>query len=65
MKFITNSKQFHKALETWVFLLLFLSAVTDLFYRVSKDLLSYTREDFHWLMLLHKGELLCNNLELI
>ena len=65
MKFITNSRQFHKLLAPWVFLPLFISAVTGLFYRISKDLLGYQREEVHWLMSLHEGEWLGNNGELI
>ena len=52
MKFYSNSRQFHKALAPWVFLTLFVSAVTGLLYRVSKDLLGYSRE----LMSIHEGE---------
>ena len=65
MNFITNSRQFHKSLAPWVFLPLFISALTGLFYRISKDLLGYSREDVHWLMSLHEGEWLGNNGELI
>ena len=43
----------------------FLSAATGLFYRVSKYLLGYKRDDVHWLMSLHKGELLGNNGQLV
>ena len=39
-----NSRQFRKALAPWFFLSLFLSSITGLFYRVSKDLLGYSRE---------------------
>ena len=65
MKFIFNSRQFHKALAPWVFLPLFLSAVTGVFYRVSKDLLGFSRDEVHWLMSLHEGEWLGPNGELI
>ena len=65
MKIITNSRQFHKALAPWVFLPLFISTLTGLFYRISKDLLGYSREEVHWLMSLHEGEWLGNNGELI
>ena len=65
MKFLTNSRQFHKALAPWVFLPLLLSSITGLFYRISKDLLGYSREQVHWLMSLHEGEWLGDNGELI
>ena len=65
MKFITNSRQFHKLLAPWVFLPLFISALTGLFYRVSKDLLGFSKEEVHWLMSLHEGEWLGVNGELI
>ena len=65
MNFISNSRQFHKALAPWVFLPLFISTLTGLFYRISKDLLGYSREEVHWLMSLHEGEWLGNNGELI
>ena len=65
MKFITNSRQFHKSLAPWVILPLFISALTGLFYRVSRDLLGFSREDVHWLMSLHEGEWLGDNGELI
>ena len=65
MKFISNSRQFHKSLAPWVFLPLFISATTGLFYRISKDLLGYSREEVHWLMSLHEGEWLGDNGELI
>ena len=65
MNFITNSRQFHKSLAPWVFLPLFISATTGLFYRISKDLLGYSREEVHWLMSLHEGEWLGDNGELI
>ena len=65
MKFISNSRQLHKALAPWVFLPLFLSAISGLFYRVLKDLLGYTRDEVHWLMSLHEGEWLGDNGELI
>ena len=65
MKFISNSRQFHKALAPWVFLPLFISAITGLFYRVSKDLLGFSRDEVHWLMSLHEGEWLGDNGELI
>ena len=65
MKFSSNSRQFHKALAPWVFLPLFLSAISGLFYRVSKDLLGYSRDEVHWLMSLHEGEWLGDNGELI
>ena len=65
MKFTFNSRQFHKSLAPWVFMPLFLSAITGLFYRISKDLLGFSREDVHWLMSLHEGEWLGDNGELI
>ena len=65
MKLNTNSRQFHKALAPWVFLPLFISAFTGLFYRLSKDFLGYSREEVHWLMSLHEGEWLGDNGELI
>ena len=65
MKFVFNSRQFHKALAPWVFLPLFLSAITGLFYRVAKDLLGFSRDEAHWLMSLHEGEWLGDNGELI
>ena len=65
MKFITNSRQFHKLLAPWVFLPLFISALTGTFYRISKDLLGYSRDEVHWLMSLHEGEWLGDNGELI
>tara|TARA_A100001035_G_scaffold214160_1_gene173916 strand:+ start:169 stop:477 length:309 start_codon:yes stop_codon:yes gene_type:complete len=65
MKFISNSRQFHKALAPWVFLPLFISTLTGLFYRVSKDLLGFSRDEVHWLMSLHEGEWLGKNGELI
>ena len=60
-----NSRQFHKVLAPWVFLPLFISSITGLSYRVSKDLLGYSREQVHWLMSLHEGEWLGDNGELI
>ena len=65
MKFSSNSRQLHKALAPWVFLPLFLSSITGLFYRVSKDLLGYSRDQVHWLMSLHEGEWLGDYGELI
>ena len=65
MKFLSNSRQFHKALAPWVFLPLLISSFTGLLYRVSKDLLGYSREQVHWLMSLHEGEWLGDNGELI
>ncbi len=65
MKFLSNSRQFHKALAPWVFLPLFISSITGLLYRVSKDLLGYSRDQVHWLMSLHEGEWLGDNGELI
>ena len=62
---LKNSRQFHKALAPWVFLPLFISSITGLIYRVSKDLLGYSREEVHWLMSLHEGEWLGDNGELI
>ena len=65
MKFFSNSRQFHKTLAPWVFLPLLISSITGLLYRVSKDLLGYSREQVHWLMSLHEGEWLGDNGELI
>ena len=65
MKFISNSRQFHKLLAPWVFLPLFISATSGLFYRILKDLFGYTRDEVHWLMALHEGEWLGDNGELI
>jgi len=65
MKFITNSRQFHKSLAPWVFLPLFISALTGTFYRICKDLLGYSRDEVHWLMSLHEGEWLGDNGELV
>ena len=65
MKFISNSRQFHKALAPWVFLPLFISSITGVLYRFSKDLLGYSRDQVHWLMSLHEGEWLGDNGELI
>ena len=65
MKFFSNSRQIHQALAPWVFLPLFLSAISGLFYRISKDLLGYSRDEVHWLMSLHEGEWLGDNGELI
>ena len=42
MKALFNSRQFHKALAPWIFLPLFISSITGLLYRVSKDLLGYS-----------------------
>ena len=65
MNIFSNSRQFHKTLAPWVFLPLFLSAFTGLFYRVAKDLLGYSRDEVHWLMSLHEGEWLGDYGELI
>ena len=65
MKFLSNSRQFHKALAPWLFLPLFTSSITGLLYRISKDLLGYSRDQVHWLMSLHEGEWLGDNGELI
>ena len=65
MKFIFNSRQFHKLLAPWVLLPLFISATSGLFYRILKDLFGYTRDEVHWLMALHEGEWLGDNGELI
>ena len=65
MKFLNNSRQFHKALAPWVFLPLLISSITGLLYRISKDLLGYSRDQVHWLMSLHEGEWLGDNGELI
>ena len=65
MKTLVNFRQFHKALAPWVFLPLFISSITGLIYRVSKDLFGYSREQVHWLMSLHEGEWLGGNGELI
>jgi len=65
MKSLFNSRQFHKSLAPWVFLPLFISSITGLLYRVSKDLLGYSREQVLWLMSLHEGEWLGDNGELI
>ena len=65
MNIFTNSRQFHKALAPWVFLPLLISSITGLLYRISKDLLGYSREQVHWLMSLHEGEWLGDNGELI
>jgi len=48
MKTLFNSRQFHKALAPWIFLPLFISSITGLLYRVSKDLLGYSREEVQW-----------------
>ena len=65
MKFFSNSRQLHKTLAPWVILPLFLSASTGLLYRISKDLLGFSRDQVHWLMSLHEGEWLGGNGELI
>ena len=65
MKFLSNSRQLHKALAPWVFLPLFFSAVSGVAYRVSKDFFGYSRDEVHWLMSLHEGEWLGDNGELI
>ena len=36
-----------------------------LFYRISKDILGFSRDEVHWLMSLHEGEWLGDNGELI
>ena len=65
MKTLINSRQFHKALAPWVFLPLFLSSITGVLYRVSKDLLGCSKDQVHWLMSLHEVEWLGDNGELI
>ena len=65
MKFFSNSRQLHTKLAPWVILPLFLSASTGLVYRISKDLLGFSRDQVHWLMSLHEGEWLGGNGELI
>ena len=65
MKFITNSRQFHKMLAPWVFLPLLISALTGIIYRISKDIFGFSRDEVHWLMSLHEGEWLGKNGELI
>ena len=65
MTTLSNSRQFDKTLAPWVFLPLLISSFTGLLYRVSKDLLGYSREQVHWLMSLHEGEWLGDNGELI
>jgi len=50
MKLLNNSRQFHKALAPWIFLNLFISTITGLIYRISKDLLGYSRDQVHWLI---------------
>ena len=65
MKILLNSRQFHKALAPWIFLPLFISSITGLLYRISKDLLGFSRDQVHWLMSLHEGEWLGDKGELI
>ena len=65
MKFIKDSRKFHQLLAPWIFLPLFLSAFTGLFYRIAKDILGFSRDEAHWLMSLHEGEWLGKNGELI
>jgi len=56
MKIITNFRQFNKSLAPGVFFPLFISALRKPFYRISKDLLGYFRNEIHWLMSLQEGE---------
>ena len=56
MKITAKIRQLHKNIAPIVFLPLFITVLTGVSYRISKDWFGLSRDQVHFLMVIHEGE---------
>jgi len=56
-------RKFHATLAPFVLLPLIITAFTGVSYRLSKDWFNLPRDQVHWLMVIHEGEYLGDQLK--
>ena len=58
-----TSRELHSRLAPWVLLPLLVTMSSGVTYRLARDWFGCTREQVHWLMVIHEGEWLGETLE--
>ncbi len=56
MRFIKQARQLHLWLAPWVTLPLLITVFSGVSYRLARDWGGFSRDQVHWLMVLHQGE---------
>ena len=60
---LVRARELHSSLAPWVLLPLLVTMSSGVTYRLARDWFGFTREQVHWLMVIHEGEWLGETLE--
>ena len=60
---LVRARELHRALAPWVLMPLLVTMTTGVSYRLARDWLGCSREQVHWLMVMHEGEWMGSSLE--
>lgn len=60
---LVRARELHRTLAPWVLLPLLVTMTSGVTYRLARDWFGCSRDQVHWLMVLHEGEWLGDRLE--
>ena len=60
---LVRARELHHALAPWVLMPLLVTMTTGVSYRLARDWFGCSREQVHWLMVMHEGEWMGSSLE--
>ena len=60
---LVRARELHRALAPWVLMPLLVTMTTGVSYRLARDWFGCSREQVHWLMVMHEGEWMGSSLE--
>lgn len=60
---LVRARELHRALAPWVLMPLLITMTTGVSYRLARDWFGCSREQVHWLMVMHEGEWMGSSLE--
>ena len=60
---LVRARELHRTLAPWVLMPLLVTMTTGVSYRLARDWFGCSREQVHWLMVMHEGEWMGSSLE--
>ena len=60
---LVRARELHRSLAPWVLMPLLVTMTTGVSYRLARDWFGCSREQVHWLMVMHEGEWMGSSLE--
>jgi len=60
---LLRARELHRALAPWVLMPLLVTMTSGVSYRLARDWFGCSREQVHWLMVMHEGEWMGSSLE--